>query len=75
VFTNSRLLTELTGLPVLGSVHRTWLEQHRAAARRTLRRVALASVGLVAMFLVVLLLNQSGARFLHAVLPLSLNGT
>ncbi|MBV9345357.1 MAG: chain length-determining protein, partial [Gammaproteobacteria bacterium] len=51
VFTSARQLTELTQLPVLGSISMTWLERHKAQGRR-----AIWTYGAVAGVLVLLTL-------------------
>jgi polysaccharide chain length determinant protein (PEP-CTERM system associated) len=56
VFSGSRQLNEITGLPVLGTVTMTWIERYRAAARRNaliLAAVVLALVALGGVFMFV----------------------
>lgn len=65
VFNNTRGLAEMTGLPVLGSIQRTWLERYRSAVHRSLYRLAGAVTALLVVFVVVLILHESGARFVH----------
>lgn len=43
VFSGARRLSEITGLPVLGTVSMTWIERYQLAARRN--AIALAAVG------------------------------
>jgi hypothetical protein len=65
VFTSARQLTELTQLPVLGTVSMTWLERHRAEARRVMWVYGMASGALVVVALVVLLIQGVVSQFLH----------
>lgn len=71
VFTNTRTLTEMTGLPVLGSITMTWPERSKAEFRRGVLLVAGSSGALIAIFVVVVALHQSGARFLHQIIGLA----
>jgi polysaccharide chain length determinant protein (PEP-CTERM system associated) len=66
VFSSERALAELTGLPVLGSVTRTWVEKYRAQIRSGLFRYAIASGLLIASFVVVLLVQDPMSRLLRA---------
>jgi polysaccharide chain length determinant protein (PEP-CTERM system associated) len=66
VFTSPRQLTDLTQLPVLGSVSMTWLERHRAAGRRAVWAYSLGAALLVLLGLVALLTNAVTSQFLHA---------
>lgn len=68
VFANSRSLADLTGLPVLGSVTRSWVEKYRAQLRRGLLRYSLASGLLFVVFIVVVVAQQPGSRLLRQVL-------
>lgn len=62
VYTSTRSLAEETGLPVLGSVTRTWAERHAFETRQGLTRLAGALGGLAGLFVVVLLIaiNRAG---------------
>ena len=71
VFTNTRALTELTGLPVLGSVTMTWPDRARAELRRGVLLVAGGSGALIALFAIVVMLHEPGARLLHQMFGLS----
>ena len=71
VFTNTRALTELTGLPVLGSVTMTWPERATSERRRGILLVAGGSGALIALFAIVVMLHESGARLLHQMFGLS----
>lgn len=68
VFTNSRSLTEITGLPVLGVVSRTWLDKHRLQRRGELIRYSAAATGLVIAFALLLMFGDTGVRIAHAVI-------
>jgi polysaccharide chain length determinant protein (PEP-CTERM system associated) len=63
-FTSSRTLTEITGLPVLGAVARTWLDRYKAQQRVQLLRLAGATGALVLVFAVVLVFQDSGSQLL-----------
>jgi len=65
VFSSVRALTELTGLPVLGSVTRTWVEKQRAELKAGLLRYSAASGLLVVLFGVVLFFQEPGSRWLR----------
>jgi len=54
VFSSERSLAELTGLPVLGAVTRTWIDKYRGEMRRGLMRYSIASGMLVLAFIVAL---------------------
>ncbi len=49
IFSSTRRLSEVTGLPVLGAVSMTWIEQHDAQLKRSALRFAGAAFGLVLM--------------------------
>jgi len=68
VFASARALAELTGLPVLGAVSRTWLEKQREEIRRGLLRYAAASGLLLVLFVVVIAVQQPASRFLRQML-------
>jgi polysaccharide chain length determinant protein (PEP-CTERM system associated) len=68
VFVTSRSLADMTGLPVLGSVTRSWVEKYRAQLRRGLLRYSLASVLLFVAFIVVVVVQQPGSRLLREML-------
>jgi polysaccharide chain length determinant protein (PEP-CTERM system associated) len=65
VFTSTRQLTELTQLPVLGSVSMTWLERHKAVARRAIWTYSMAAAALVALALFTLAIQGPTSRLLH----------
>jgi polysaccharide chain length determinant protein (PEP-CTERM system associated) len=68
VFTSSRSVADVTGLPVLGAVTRAWVERYRATQRSEVLRLAIATGALVAAFTVVLLFQDSGAQLMHALI-------
>lgn len=68
VFSTSRSLGELTGLPVLGAVSRTWLEKQREEIRRGLIRYSAVSGLLLMLFAVVLAVQQPASRYLREML-------
>ena len=47
VFTNAASLGDITGLPVLGAVSRTWRERHRAERRQEMLKVSMVAAGLL----------------------------
>jgi polysaccharide chain length determinant protein (PEP-CTERM system associated) len=65
VFISTRQLTELTQLPVLGSVSMTWLERHEAEGRRALWMYSLGAVLLVLLGIVTLLTDDVTSQFFH----------
>jgi polysaccharide chain length determinant protein (PEP-CTERM system associated) len=68
VFANSRSLAELTGLPVLGTVTRSWVEKYQAQLRRGLMRYSIASALLFVVFIVGVAVQQPGSRLLRQML-------
>jgi polysaccharide chain length determinant protein (PEP-CTERM system associated) len=68
VFSNSRSLAEMTGLPVLGTVTRSWVEKYRAQLRKGLLRYSVASALLFVVFIVVVVAQQPASRLLRQVL-------
>jgi polysaccharide chain length determinant protein (PEP-CTERM system associated) len=65
VFTSPRQLTEVTQLPVLGSVSMTWVERHQAAGRRAVWAYSLGAALLVLLGVVTLLTKDVTSQFLH----------
>lgn len=68
VFGNSRSLAEITGLPVLGTVTRTWIERQQAEIRRGLLRYSAVSALLLVLFAVTLFVQQPASRMIRDVL-------
>lgn len=68
VFSDTRSLAELTGLPVLGAVTRTWLEKQRAEMRIGVLRYAAMSGLLFVLFVVAVLAQEPAARLMRQVL-------
>lgn len=68
VFSSSRSLGDITGLPVLGSVTRSWVEKYRAQLRSGLLRYSIASALLLVVFIVVIVAQQPGSRLLRQML-------
>jgi hypothetical protein len=64
VFQSSRALTEITGLPVIGTVSRVWVTKHRADQRRDLLVFVGSTVMLLVGFLLVLKVGNSAAQLL-----------
>lgn len=68
VFSTSRSLADMTGLPVLGSVTRSWVEKYQAQLRRGLLRYSVAAAALFVVFIVVVVVQQPASRLLRQVL-------
>jgi polysaccharide chain length determinant protein (PEP-CTERM system associated) len=66
VFSSERSLAELTGLPVLGVVTRTWVENYRAELRGGLLRYAIVSGLLLVAFVVAVAAQAPMSRLLRA---------
>jgi polysaccharide chain length determinant protein (PEP-CTERM system associated) len=66
VFSSERSLAELTGLPVLGIVTRTWIEKYRSQLRGGLMRYAVVSGLLFVSFIVVVVAQEPMSRLLRA---------
>lgn len=64
-FHSARTLGEVTGLPVLAAVSRTWRERHWQQRRLELMKFSAATGALVVAFGLVLLLQHAGARQLQ----------
>jgi polysaccharide chain length determinant protein (PEP-CTERM system associated) len=67
VFTSARSLADISGLPVLGAVARTWVERHRAERRTELRQLAVATGALAVVFTLILFFANSGARVIQTI--------
>jgi polysaccharide chain length determinant protein (PEP-CTERM system associated) len=65
VFTSTRQLNELTQLPVLGAVSMTWLERHKAEARRAIWAYSAVAGVLVVVALITVTTQGWAARILH----------
>ena len=65
VFTSPRQLTDVTNLPVLGSVSMTWVERHKAAGRRAVWAYSLAGALLLLLAIVTLLTTDVTSQLLH----------
>jgi polysaccharide chain length determinant protein (PEP-CTERM system associated) len=65
VFTSSRQLTDLTQLPVLGSVNMTWPERHKAQGRRAIWVYSFSAAMLILVAVLVLLTDSITSQFLH----------
>jgi polysaccharide chain length determinant protein (PEP-CTERM system associated) len=68
VFADSRSLADATGLPVLGSVMRGWLDRERAELRAGLKRYIAASALLLVMFGIAFFVQQPASRMLRHVI-------
>jgi polysaccharide chain length determinant protein (PEP-CTERM system associated) len=68
VYQNTRVLADLTGLPVLGAVSRTWFAQQRQQERKSLFAFA-GAAGLLAVICVVFVMwNEAAVRVAQRVL-------
>lgn len=65
VFHSARTLAEVTGLPVIGAISRTWVERYRQLRRVELLKFSAATLLLVLTFGLVLLLQHTGAQQLQ----------
>lgn len=65
VFSSERSLAELTGIPVLGIVSRTWTEKYRQQMRGGLMRYSVASGLLLVAFVVVLFVQAPLSKMLR----------
>jgi predicted DNA-binding protein (UPF0278 family) len=65
VFSSERSLAEITGLPVLGGVVRTFEEKYRARLRAGLLRYSVAAGLLLVGFMTALLAAVPASRFLR----------
>ncbi len=65
VFPNARSLAEATGLTVLGSVTRTWVDQQRQDFRRGLMRYSAACGLLMLLFVTAVLVQEPASRMLR----------
>lgn len=68
VFANSRVLAEMTGLPVLGTVTRTWIERQQAAMKAGLLRYSAVSVLLFVAFVVALVVQKPASELMRQLL-------
>jgi hypothetical protein len=65
VFSNVRQLTELSGLPVLGSVSMTWRERYKSKDRRVLFSYAGQGAALVLVAFVIVVTADELTRFVQ----------
>ncbi|HLA71653.1 MAG TPA: XrtA system polysaccharide chain length determinant [Steroidobacteraceae bacterium] len=65
VFTSSRVLSEVTHLPVLGVVSETWLDKHRSSRRAELIRYSIAAGALLVVFAFILRFSGSVIRMVQ----------
>jgi polysaccharide chain length determinant protein (PEP-CTERM system associated) len=68
VFTSARQLADFTQLPVLGVVSMTWLERHRAQARRAVWVYSMATAVLLVVAGLMLLIESMASRLLHGLM-------
>jgi polysaccharide chain length determinant protein (PEP-CTERM system associated) len=68
VFSTSRALADMTGLPVLGSVTRSWVEKYQAQLRHGLVRYSVAAAALFVVFIAVVVVQGPASRFLRQML-------
>jgi hypothetical protein len=63
VFDSLTTLRDATGLPVLGAISATWLDQRAARRRADVLWVALGGAALLVVFVVVLIARDVGSQF------------
>jgi len=63
VFDSLATLRDATGLPVLGAISATWLDQRAARRRADVLRVALGGATLLVVFVVVVVARDVGSQF------------
>ena len=68
VFDNVRSLRDVTGLPVLGAVSRTWRERYHAEQKAELMRIAAATACLFAVFVLILLVYRPAANAVQSII-------
>jgi hypothetical protein len=68
VFSSARSIAELTGLPVLGAVSRTWLEKQKLALRNGFLRYSALAGLLLVLFIVVEVIKNPASRYLRNLL-------
>jgi hypothetical protein len=62
------VVTQVTGLPVLGAVARTWVDKHIAEQRSQFLQLAGAVGALCVVFALVMLLQSPGAQALQTLI-------
>lgn len=67
VFVDGRSLSEITGVPVLGSVARTWVELQRAEIKRGLLRYSAACALLFVLFVVTVANQRTASQLIHGI--------
>lgn len=65
VFSSSRILSEVTNLPVLGVVSETWLDKHRSSRRAELIRYSIAAGALLVVFVFILRFSGTVIRMVQ----------
>ena len=65
VFSSEHALAERTGLPVIGTVTRTWVDKYRRQVRAGLLRYSMAAGLLFVLFIVVVIAQESGSQLLR----------
>lgn len=68
VFPSTRVLADVTGLPVLGAVSHMWADEHRAQVRSTFLRYSAASGLLFVLLVVLVVAQQPASKFLQSML-------
>jgi polysaccharide chain length determinant protein (PEP-CTERM system associated) len=63
VFDSLTTLRDVTGLPVLGAISATWLDQRAARRRADVLRVAMGGAALLVVFVVVVIARDVGSQF------------
>jgi protein tyrosine kinase modulator len=68
VFQHVRSLAEFTGLPVLGSISRTWVGQHKTQARRDVLKYSGGVALLLVAFGALVMWRETGVRLVQQVI-------
>jgi hypothetical protein len=68
VYQNARVLAQVTGLPVLGAVSRTWIARHEHDERRNLLAFSGAAALLFVVCGAVMIWHDQGVRMIQRLL-------
>jgi hypothetical protein len=68
VFSSTAVLGDITGLPVIGAVSRTWRERYRAVRRQEMLKTALSAACLLLIFATVMLTADRAVRVIQGLL-------
>ena len=68
VFHDAKVLSDVTGRPVLGVVSMTWLERHRVGRALDVSSLTVAGTSLIVVFVFAILLREQFVQLMHALL-------